>query len=706
VSTSRRLAALFLLSVLGLFLELMLIRWVSTELRIFAYLQNTVLVVCFLGLGMGCWTCRRPVAAWHALLPLAVVVLFLAVPVCRGWVQDVTQGFTLLRDFPVWDPLEVADGAARLGKVAVAAAGTLVLTALLWHVFLPQGRLLGRLLGDDPRPLRAYSVNVAGSLVGIGLFELLSAARTPPLVWCGMAAALALPFLDFRRPVEPLLTALVLVLAAAPLAVREAEEVYWTPYQKLTVHEDGWARTVRVNGSFYFSMIKLDPGWVRAHPETYGDPETTAGYYDLPALLQPRPARALVVGAGGGNDVAGLLRGGARRVVAVEIDPAIIAIGRRYHPERPYDDPRVEVVNDDARAYFARSTEKFDLIVFGLLDAHTATALMNARLDHFVYTRESLAQAGRLLADGGRVILCFEAAPVQVARFDALLRESFAYHRPPFRVPASLHSTGGVVFIAGHRPDAVAERRFAEDPRLRSVLARSQPVEVAGRVTGPLPTDDWPYLYLERPAVPDLFGLLAILLAALYVYAVRCLRLPLRPRHPAAHPWHFFFLGAAFLLLETANISRAAVVLGNTWDVNAVIIAAVLLFVLLANAVASACPRLPAAAAYAGLLGSCVALYFLDLARFNGLPYAGRGVVVGLLACLPVFFSGLVFARSFAGTPMKDAALGANLLGALVGGLLQSLTFLIGIKALLLVVAGLYVGALLTRPRAKAGATR
>ena len=44
-------------------------------------------------------------------------------------------------------------------------------------------------------------------------------------------------------------------------------------------------------------------------------------------------------------------------------------------------------------------------------------------------------------------------------------------------------------------------------------------------------------------------------------------------------------------------------------------------------------------------------------------------------------------------------ALGANLLGGLVGGLLQTITFVIGIKALLLIVAGLYLAALATRPR-------
>src|SRR5262249_46158955 len=76
--SSRASAALFLISILGLFLELMLIRWVSTEVRIFAYLQNTVLVVCFLGLGLGCWTCRQATSAREALFPLFVLVLLLA----------------------------------------------------------------------------------------------------------------------------------------------------------------------------------------------------------------------------------------------------------------------------------------------------------------------------------------------------------------------------------------------------------------------------------------------------------------------------------------------------------------------------------------------------------------------------------------------------------------------------------------------------
>jgi hypothetical protein len=153
------------------------------------------------------------------------------------------------------------------------------------------------------------------------------------------------------------------------------------------------------------------------------------------------------------------------------------------------------------------------------------------------------------------------------------------------------------------------------------------------------------------------------------------------------------------MLLEVQNVSKAAVVLGNTWEVNAVIISGILAMVLLANAWAAAWPRFPLPLAYAGLIGACLGLYFLDLSSFAFLPYASKALIVGGLTSLPMLFSGLVFIRSFAVADRKDVALGANLFGSLVGGLLQTVTFVVGIKALLIVVAALYGFALLTRPR-------
>src|SRR5574341_913698 len=60
------LTRIALLSTLILFLEMLLVRWLGTELRVFAYLQNGVLVAAFLGLGLGARNARQPVR----LLPL------------------------------------------------------------------------------------------------------------------------------------------------------------------------------------------------------------------------------------------------------------------------------------------------------------------------------------------------------------------------------------------------------------------------------------------------------------------------------------------------------------------------------------------------------------------------------------------------------------------------------------------------------------
>ena len=196
--------------------------------------------------------------------------------------------------------------------------------------------------------------------------------------------------------------------------------------------------------------------------------------------------------------------------------------------------------------------------------------------------------------------------------------------------------------------------------------------------------------------------LLAGLLVLIVLYASRTLDLPatMNPRKWDRDSWHFFALGAAFLLLEVQNISKASVVLGNTWIVNAVVITGVLAMVLVANAIVIRWPGVPLGPVYGLLLAVVLGLYFLDLARFAFLPVLSKTVIVGGLTTLPMMFSGIAFARAFAAAGRKDFALGANLLGALVGAVVESISFLLGIRALLLAVAIFYVAAALTRPGA------
>ena len=163
--------------------------------------------------------------------------------------------------------------------------------------------------------------------------------------------------------------------------------------------------------------------------------------------------------------------------------------------------------------------------------------------------------------------------------------------------------------------------------------------------------------------------------------------------------WHFFALGAAFLLLEVQTVSRATLLFGMTWVVNAIVISAVLVMILLANLVAAYRPQLPRWISALGLMVTVGLLAAVPLDGFNTLAGTPKLVVTAVFLTAPVFFGGLVFIRSFAATGDKPAALGANLLGALVGGLLESLAFVTGIRALLVLVGLFYAVALLTSGR-------
>ena len=327
--------------------------------------------------------------------------------------------------------------------------------------------------------------------------------------------------------------------------------------------------------------------------------------------------------------------------------------------------------------------------------------MTNARLDHYVYTKESLQRTKSLLAEGGIVALMFEAQrPFVSDRIAGTVRDVFGEEPLLFCIPNTAYGVGGVMFLAGDLK--TVRTRLAANQRLSALIAGwkiKSPLHPT--YTTEITTDDWPYLYLDARRIPILYYLLSLMLVGLFFYTKWRFKLGEVTENWSTSHWHFFFLGAAFLLLEVQNISKASVVLGNTWQVNAVVISGILIMILLANLIAARFPHIPLTLVYAGLIGSCFGLYFVDLARFAPLVYGQKMVIVALFTALPVLFSGVVFIRSFAAVDGRDKALGANMLGSLVGGLLQSITFITGIKALLLIVTMLYAAATLCDPHFK-----
>jgi SAM-dependent methyltransferase len=373
----------------------------------------------------------------------------------------------------------------------------------------------------------------------------------------------------------------------------------------------------------------------------------------------------LIVGAGTGNDVAAALHAGAAHVDAVDIDPAIVEMGRRHHPEQPYSDPRVRVIVDDARhAFRVLEPGTYDLVVFGLLDSHTQLGMSSVRLDNYVFTLESLRDAQRLLRPDGQIAITAAAfQPWFRERFEAMLRaagsdEVTVTHHGPWWTFRAARGDGGTP--------------------AQSALA--------------LPSDDWPFLYLPERAVPTAYLGVVGAMALASVLVLRFAGLPFG-RFTRYHG-HLFFLGAAFLLMEVHAINRLALLFGTTWLVSAVTIALVLVLIVCANLTAMAFPRLPYALAYTGLAASLTASWLGDPAAAVGAgPAAALGF--GLVLLSPVYFAGLVFARSFGRAALAAPAIGANILGAVLGGWIEYSTMALGVRALVLLAGAFYLLSLL-----------
>ena len=707
-SSAKALWLLFLVSAVTLFLELVLIRWVSTEVRIFAYLQSSVLVVCLLGMGMGCFASHRAVDLRRLFVPLVAIALLMALPFTYVALLSISTILAQFGDFHIW--ATKADG--DWGQFVAALVLTALVLFLAWTAFIPLGQMVAGLIDAHPNTITAYSVNIFGSLVGILAFTGASALGLGPSAWFGL---LALPLLYLAWNGERHRTLNTALAVAVPVLVvlasfNQRGEVLWSPYQKLemiTHHStdtDTGAtydkRTIYVNNTGYQVALDLRPETTNRFPQLF-DPDLSAmTQYDLPFLFKRNPENVLIVGAGSGNDAAGALRGGAGRVTAVEIDPAIISFGNVYHPEAPYEDGRVKVVTDDARSFIARTNDTYDLIIFGLLDSHTAGPMTNARLDHYVYTLENITRAKSLLKKNGVMVLVFEAnKPYLIDRINSSLEQVFGTDPLRLRIFSSNYGLGGVMFVTGDL-DVVAIS-LADNPRLAAYVDQLQaasPIATPG--VAEVITDDWPYLYLEGRAIPALYGFMALILAAIYLLSGRLVGMDAPLKGWRISEWHFFFMGAAFMLLEVHMISKSAVALGSVWTVNAVIIGGIMGMILLANLIKAKLKRLPMRLVYALLIASCIGLYFVDLSQAAFLPYGQKVLVIAAITTLPMLFSGMVFIDSFAAAPDRGRALGANLFGALVGGMLQAITFISGMQFLLLLVAGLYLAAVLSVRRA------
>jgi spermidine synthase len=686
--TPTRRVRLFIISALALFIELALIRYLGSEIRIFAYYKNLVLIACFLGFGVGFYRAAARARLGVSLATFVATVAVVSIGARERWSYGPVSATTALSNFA---------GSLTMGEENVLSNSEgVLLSGFAWALALFLACLVimfgfAQQIGADieqfpaTRRLEAYSWNVAGSLLGIAVFSLISWLAIGPVYWFVPALVLTIPWLGLGVERRPMLIRRGFALASAPLlalALQSSATTIWSPYQKLDLLEVGPNRTtVLVNGTGYMDL------------ETFKRHDPRAlDRWRLPHTIMPDARNVLVIGAGGGNDVSAALEAGASRVVAVEIDPEILKLGRAHHPDSPYSDPRVHVVIDDARHYGETATERFDLIVFSHLDSHTAlSGFTNVRLDNYIYTVESFRTFQRLLAPQGALYVSFFSTRLWVAeRLKENLR--LAFDREPVPLYARLP-----MIDASHEPphaDVLNAHFWATSSaalRARAeLLQRASFRAMPPTPTPPPSTDDWPYLFVQDRHVPIPMLLLALMLATVSAgFTAMHVRRELRAGSGWPIDRHFFCLGAGFLLVEVHNVGKLARVFGTTWSVNAWVIAAVLSVILAANALVSRRPSwFDPRIAYAGLISCLLASALVPVETLLALPLAW--LLITVFYTLPLFFAGIIFAHSFRNTELPLRALGSNLLGSLLGGFLELASFTVGLSALMLVAALVY----------------
>jgi protein-L-isoaspartate O-methyltransferase len=640
-------------SFLMLFVELALIRWTAANNVYVTNATNFVLLASFLGIGLGFLNAKsnRDFVRWAPLALVLLVAFVLAFPV-------------ILATLSGPHPYQGLFGTQALPR-PVSLAVIFVLSTAVMAGF---GQAVARLFVTF-EPLKAYRLDIFGSIVGTAAFTLMSFLELPPVAW-GVIVAGGLVLLLGRSARWWQYAAAVVVVAM--LAVESAvPHQQWSPYYKISAQLSG-----KAHPALYVSANNIP--YQAARSLTVLHQQKKFYFYPYQHVTRSSLKNVLIVGAGTGNDVAVALSEGAQHVDAVEIDPVLIKLGKSEHPNHPYDSPRVTTHNTDGRAFLQNTKQHYNLILFALPDSLTAVnGQSNLRLESYLLTEQSVQSARAHLAPGGTMSMYNYYSNHLYNRYATTMLDAFG------QAPCSQVGPP----LGGRRLAVLTDKPAGETvPNCTTVWHGAQVAPA---------TDDHPFPYLLKNTIPTSYvWMLALILAAsliaVWLFGSRSFR-------KMGAYIDLAFMGAAFLLLETKNIVQFALLFGSTWLVNALVTVAILVAVYLAVETARHVKLPPPVVLYAALIASLVLTWLIPQDDLLTLPVAARFLAGGALAFAPVFIANLIFAQRFSDVETTTTAFAANLLGAMVGGALEYLALITGYRFLLILVGVLYALAFLFR---------
>lgn len=784
-SATRLGGELVAISAVILFLELACIRWFSAHVMFLTFFTNTILLACFVGMSVGCLIAsqrRHYIRATPLWLALTVAAGLGAEKLSSRLEKYVDVGNQQSPQMVYFGTEYHAADFKELQIPIEAIAG--LFFALIAITFIGPGQEMGRAFTRVTDRVKAYTLNIFGSVLGIVGFAVCSFYQTSPVVWFALITPGVLYFVfrpsdphdatwgETAKGNAPRGLAVIAMLGVVVMTTYTTDAFinrhgyagvhYWSPYYRVDFIPEQQEITTNL----------ISHQQMRSTQDKYPA-------YALPYLLTRSPLeladrtyagmpmeKILLIGAGTGNDLSRALQWGTprTRIDAVEIDPVIQRIGALHHPDRPYSDPRVTLHLDDGRNFLRRAAqtaaEQYDLVIYALVDSLVLqSGYSNIRLESYLFTEQAFADVQKCLKpkSGLFVMYNFFRQGWIVTRIHASLTRVFGTEPLVLTLPPKqqVHSNenfdGFTVFFAGS-PEALSElktkfaycaayvlprethlplrdetqavRGFHEllplgQERDGSILPL-QPRQVVYEVAGvPMEewmkfypakveespqiepaTDDWPFLYLRQRMIPDLSLRGMAVMAGVALLLLIVYQRKERPSHPEFASraercrgigWRMFFLGAGFMLIETKAVVHMALLFGSTWMVNTIVFFAVLVMILLANLLVVVLRPRTLYLPYLGLLASLALNVVIPLDTFLGLERTTQVIASCILVFAPIAFASIIFAVSFARTTNPDRAFGANIAGALLGGLAENGSMWLGFGQLLLVAVGFYL---------------
>lgn len=665
---------------LGLYLELAIIRMHSSFFQMFAFFKNFSLLSCLLGLGVGYLFGNKKIYSLKWVFP------FMTIQILLMYFLKNTP-FALFIQNPITERLAMGQGFVE-GFFQFFIIYSFIVLIFIFNAmtFVPLGHLVSNLMYSQKK-LQSYSSNLLGSIAGIVVFALLSIYWTGPSLWF-LLGFIILIFFQKKNYLNIIFSgsSLFILLLIFLIPKDSNEKNIYSPYQLISViYEEDTVQRVKASNLFFqtpYSLDKLDTS------------------YFLPFKASNEvPKKILIVGSGTGNDTAAAISSGVDSIDAVEIDPVIIDLGK-YHPNKPYEDQKVNVIKNDARNFIRHTNEKYDLILYGLLDSHTSLSSNGGiRLDSYVYTVQAFEEAKKKLTKDGYISLTFGVASKKLGiKIFRMLKKAFNDKDPTvyMYVPGA-EKLDDKFFVDGdlYKKNFIeAKYTFLISNNANKVFRFNDQSDIAkvnffdnDEIKVSLSNDDWPFFYMPVKIWPKSYVIILILIFVCSFLFIKKTSTLNRKNFSIT----CFFLGAGFMLIETKGITEIALIYGSTWFVITIVIGFILLMAYLANLLIIKNGQIKSSIIYFLLIISLLFGYFFTFVDTTIFSSIILKIVVPLILTVPIFFSGLAFSKELSVENHVGVALSSNILGAIFGGLIEYNSMYFGFKSLYLLGIVMYL---------------